>query len=126
MKTLYVANDGKVFDNSYECEVYENAQRLENSSLIMLDCNCKELNFNEYENLDKLLEKCYCIKIGSNDDLEILRNSSLYLPNEIGEYYYDDGFNWCPIDYKIDKLETQLKKIKNAKEILMKNNNIRR
>ena len=119
MRTLYIACDGKEFENLNECKEYENNLKLKKSSLIMLDCNYKKLNFNEYKNLDRLLERCYYIKIGSNDDLELLKHSSLYVLDEIGEYYYDDNANWWEsIDYEIDILERKLKEFKYVKERL--------
>ena len=102
-KTVYVANDGKVFESEEKCRMHETSDlfsaakkyiHLMNSNGIIRDFDC-------WEELEKVIE-CYAYYITIDDDIDknLLRNiddflKSYYglyahLPSNSGEYRWNE------------------------------------
>lgn len=116
MRTVYIADDGKEFDNEYDCKIYDYKLKIKNNTIIMFDKEGKELDSSN----DMNIEYCHYIKVKTYKDLEILQEiyecTGFTVPEEIGEFYYGDGDTWYLIDNKIKELEEELNKLKNIKE----------
>lgn len=72
---------------------------------------------------DKNLDQCYYMKISDLKDLDIVNRigdyTGLYaIPNEIGEFYWDDSYTWHLIDDRIEELKLELNNLKEVKEKL--------
>lgn len=99
-----------------DCTRHDYELKLKNNTIIMFN--------NQGELLDSLndmnIEHCYYIKVKTNKDLEILQNiekhTGFTVPNEIGEFYYDDSDSWYFINDRIKELNNELNKLKNIKE----------
>ena len=118
MKVIYIADDGTKFDNEYDCERYEYGLSIKNNNIIFLDINREKLNVS-----DENLEQCCYMKISDLKDLDIVNRMGDYtglyaIPNDIGEFYWDDSDTWYLIDDRIEELENELKSLKEAKEKL--------
>lgn len=135
MRTLYIACDGKEFENFDECKKYENGLKIDHADcIVMLDENGYELDYSK--GIEELMHKCYYIKIGSDKDLKILKDSDTkyLLPERVGEfvYMYDDFKDkpwWRNINYEIQKAREKLRileKVKKKFKEADKNNNSRR
>ncbi len=117
MKTIYVADDGKQFDNEYECENYEFQKSINTSSLIALDLDKKIIKLNETN-----IEDCYYVKISTEKDLKIFNKLSDYagvsLANSVGEFYYDlNSYTWKNLNEEIEDLKERINRLKKVKEI---------
>lgn len=116
MRTVYIADDGTKFDNELDCENYEYELNVKNNTIIMFDEEGEVLDSSNYMNI----ENCYYIKIKTNNDLEILQKIYEYtgfiVPNEIGEFYYDDSDRFDNLWHSIGDRIEELNKLKNIKE----------
>lgn len=116
MRTVYIADDGTEFDNELDCESYEYELNVKNNTIIMFNEEGELLDSSNYMNI----ENCYYIKIKTNNDLEILQKIYEYtgfiVPNEIGEFYYDDSDRFDNLWHSIDDRIKELNKLKNIKE----------
>ena len=115
MRAIYIANDGTKFDDEWECENYEQEQRM--SSLIILDDGLEKIN-----NLDR----AFFIKVTSSKAIEALDYEGAYLAKnkdiaswEIKDYaYIDEKGGYVPLDEYIAELESTLAYYKVAKKKL--------
>lgn len=96
----YIADDGKEFDNEYECEKYEHSLKIKKCSLKFYN---KETILLSQENIENCLEDCYYLSIPDLDSLELVKRISDYygycVPDSCGNWFYDDATNdWICID----------------------------
>ena len=116
MRTVYIADDGKKFDDEYDCKMHDYELKIKNNTIIMLNEEGYKLDSSNDENI----EYCYYIKVQTDKDLEILQKIYEYtgftVPNKLGEFYFDDSDTWYLIDDRIKELKNELNKLKNIKE----------
>ena len=113
MRAIYIANDGTKFDDEWECENYEQKQRM--SSLIILDDGLEKTN-----NLDR----AFFLKVKDSKAIEALDYEGVCRAKrdilwELKDYaYIDEKGGYVPLDDYIAELESTLAYYKVAKKKL--------
>lgn len=102
--TIYIANDGKQFNDEYECRLYEINLLKDGADFVMLD-------HNEEKTDDP--QDCYFINIRNQKALDYFTAyeewEGLRFPSEIGSFYYLREYDdWFPITDNIKELEEKL------------------
>lgn len=100
MRAIYIAEDGKKFDNEYACLDYEAKERERNYKELFHDSPVKMLDNNGVDILDKIIE---CPS--KADDLWILyigTNVTYWVEKAISFFTTDPWDGWFPIDKLYD------------------------
>lgn len=99
MKTIYVAEDGKQFEDGDECLDYEFQKnildKLPSSSISFYDKNKNKMSYpKNYEDVEKIYCYSFYISIGDEKDAPLLAEINSYygffFPDEIGEWHFDE------------------------------------
>ena len=120
-KTIYIAFDGKEFEDEYDCREYElseNGKNVGNNDLLTYDENGKQMFVSQadcdYERIDYVVFKS---KPAYDYFAQLMDSCGLSCPNEIEaeysnykcSYYYDYEYDeWRNINNKIEKLQSQI------------------
>lgn len=98
MKTIYVAEDGKQFDNEYDCLDYEFEKdvlyKLPSSSISFYDKDKNKMPYpKNYEDVDKIYNYSFHISIGNEKGASLLAEINSYcgffFPDEVGEWHFN-------------------------------------
>jgi hypothetical protein len=117
MKTVYYAEDGKRFDDEYECKEYENNLTIKNLGLVILDEDFNKLTFDEFDS-------CKYIKISDKADPQktwdyIHKQWGWDALTESGCFFMDfDKDEYVNIDTAIKYLQEQIEILEKAKRML--------
>ena len=119
-KAIYIAFDGKEFDNEYDCREYELSEKGKNvgNDLLTYDKNGKQMFVSQadcdYERIDYVVFKS---KPAYDYFAQLMCSCSLSYPDEIEaeysnykcSYYYDYEYDeWRNINNKIAELQSQI------------------
>jgi hypothetical protein len=105
MEIIYRADDGREFDNEYECEAYENQQKLKSMNL-------QSRFFDEGGHLIPMEDLVYCVErawymeIATMEEARFLaeyaeREVGIVLfedKPQVGRFYYTENEEWRPIE----------------------------
>jgi hypothetical protein len=118
MKTLYQADDGKIFDNYSDCYDYEAEKTKKTLPGFIQDSFLYDKN-GKLITQEKFLEcrgsNVYYADIRTQKDsdwLDIMTDEEYALPNDIGMWYYDsniDGGVWMDYDELKDEYDKRTK-----------------
>ena len=118
-KTIYVADDGKEFDNEKECYDYEHQfDGIVNSDVKFWDLQRKLLDKSDIYNC---LETCYAMYIPNQETAKVVNDAFVYFGIEspwsnsvfnfdIGYFYYER--HWINIDKEIASLNEIINSLK--------------
>lgn len=106
MEIIYRADDGREFDNEYECEAYENKQKIAalNLKSRFFDCEGQILDIT---NLDDCIEDSWYMEIATMEEAyflakyaeENVRMTLFETTPQVGRFYFDDNDEqWHPIE----------------------------
>lgn len=99
MKTIYVAEDGKQFEDMDDCLDYEfqknTLDMLPSSSISFYDKDENEMPYpKNYEDAEKIYCYSFHISIGDEKDAPLLAEINSYygffFPDKIGEWHFDE------------------------------------
>ena len=118
-KTIYIAFDGKEFDNEYDCREYELNTKLKDigDDLLLYDKNGKKIekidNQLLAESIDYIVvksEKAYEYFVEQMDYFGL--NYPDYYNSQICSYYYDyDENEWINIEDRVQCLQLEIDKL---------------
>ena len=105
MQIIYRADDGREFDDEYECEAYENQQKIK-------DMNLQSRFFDENGRLIPMEDIVYCVErawymeIATMEEARFLaeyaeREVGIVLfedKPQVGRFYYIEDEGWRPIE----------------------------
>lgn len=130
-KTIYIAFDGKEFDNEYDCREYELSENAKNigDDLLMYDENGKQMfitqsdcNYNRIDYVifkSKIAYDCFTKKMLYDYDIPYPNEEEVKSNNYKCSYYYDYEYDkWRDINNKIAELQSQ---IDNLSKYIVKN-----
>lgn len=118
-KTIYIADDGKEFDNEKECYAYEHQfDDIINSDVKFWDLQRRPL---DKSNIQYCLETCYAMYIPNQETAKIVNNAFKYfgveapwsetvLDFDIGYFCYERS--WVNIDKEIASLNEIINSLK--------------
>ena len=129
-KTIYIAFDGKEFDNEYDCREYELSENAKNigDDLLMYDENGKQMFITQFDcNYNRIDYVIFKSKIAYDYFAKKMYDYDISYPNEEEvksnnykcSYYYDYEYDkWRDINNKIAELQSQ---IDNLSKYIVKN-----
>ena len=105
MQIIYRADDGREFDDEYECEAYENQQKIK-------DMNLQSRFFDEngrllpMDNIVYCVERAWYMEIATMEEARFLaeyaeREVGIILfedKPQVGRFYYTENEEWRPIE----------------------------
>lgn len=100
MKVIYIAEDGKKFDDEYECEEYERSLKMANlPPLTMFD--------HEGEPTDQP-DAAWFVKIDTEEEADAAHfwneETGANIPEETGIYFYNEYNNyWCNFALELER-----------------------
>lgn len=106
MEIIYRADDGREFDNEYECEAYENQQKIAALNLKSRFFNC-EGQLLDITNLDDCIENGWYMEIATMEEARFLaeyaeenvRMTLFETTPQVGRFYFDgNDEQWHPIE----------------------------
>ena len=120
-KTIYVAFDGKEFEDEYDCREYELSENAKNigDDLLTYDENGKQIfitqsdcNYNRIDYViikSKIAYDCFTKKMYDYCDIPYLNEEEVKSNNYKCSYYYDYEYDeWRNINNKIAELQSQI------------------
>lgn len=114
MKTIYIADDGKQFDDECECKEYEYSLAMEKAKDIIrgLDEDGDPIKFSDLHFCDRV----YTVYLATNDAVEFFIDrcykeqiSTDGLENP-GVYIWDND-EWADIEWEIEQHERRIKRL---------------
>lgn len=105
MKIIYRADDGREFDNEYECEAYENKQKLKGM-------NFQSRFFDENGYLMDITDLARCVEYSWYMEIATMEEARFFAEYaereigivlfetkpQVGRFYYTENEEWRPIE----------------------------
>ena len=105
MEIIYRADDGREFDNEYECEAYENQQKLKGMNLQsrFFDSNG---NLMDITDLHDCIESGWYMEIANMEEAQFIAEYAeqelcivlFESKPQVGRFYYTENEEWRPIE----------------------------
>lgn len=108
MKTIYVAEDGKTFENLIDCRNYEekNQEKKISNEIIAFNMAGKKLKYDNEESLEDFLDVAYFLYVKTDEAMELLKKMRFEIESDKKLVYDEATEGWVSLEreYK-DTLE---------------------
>lgn len=130
MKIVYQADDGREFDNEFECRNYERWYErsrkilgaLSKKKIVMLTFEVKRITEKDLlscEKIESVLSTVYYFYCSDKEVLKILsENFAENFCENIAYYYDEESDRWTELNYSIMYYESALNNLYDAKKII--------